>query len=204
MDFGSLEYARTRLTNSLVRLGDRPVWIRNVIATTAKGKVAKLLYCDSHEGRNGKCRQTYLPSRNLNLTPVPLGMLNDEDIVGVTCYVQRTPARAWKTGLSDSNSRLYAIDKEVEVPGYVLTSKALPNTIAGIYPSLTKCKELLKEDGVRESWAWSREFALHRDGNLLYKTRGKVGALGKDDTLVLDDKWRWLQELLDKRIEENG
>ena len=163
------------LVDSIIRYNSEPVFVRGVggnfevVANNlAKGGLVKF----------------NLNSELVDLTPIPLGYLNTR---GRAFYVSRKPKRSWRQGLSSSNLRN---PRHWEL----VLSKRLANLINGDYPPFLEVLVKFKDGGEVEEMAFSRRFAISREGSLYYKGE-EVGHL-KDNNLTLHNDYQYLTEVL--------
>lgn len=172
------EYANSRLAGTIVRLEDgEPVFVHEVL----RGMHAEV----------SKLSDLYNPlkvnAKDLNLTPVTLGMCNFE---ARAHYLYRMPMRRdWKQGLRNGNFTC------ATVPVQLIPPDILRQVIIGEYPSLKKCLEVVVGGDARDM-AWSRSWAVSKAG-LLYKDEGIVGVI-RGGTLILNDRYKHLQEALEE------
>ena len=169
------EYANTRLSGSIVMLGNKPIVVTNV---DGFGTVM------SEELGTGE--PVVCPLGDINVDPVPLGYLNK----GSKCfYLARIPRRKdWRQGL---RTRTLAV---LNADVLTISHKNLAKCISGKYPTLTRC---IKALGRVDSIAFSRKFALNSRKELLYKEI-VVGALLESGKFKLYTEYQYLYELLDK------
>ena len=181
------EYARSRLTGSVVRRKGVGVYVDNV---NLDGDCSIL--------ELGENDYTIVPLSELDVSPTPLGYVNTNK--GVT-YAYRKPARYYKQGLTTSNfaGRPFKVD---------LMSKDLASTIRGVFPKLLACLEdVICEEA--PSRAFSRDFAFsgnyERGTRLFY--RGKpVGwaahnKAGEGVNFQLETENSYLQEALEEAVD---
>ena len=170
-------YARQALANSLIRVGESPVWVGafNEWSTTfyypMNGKTAVIR--DIRE------------VKKLNIEPVPLGYVNN---VKTTSFLSRMPKRRWKQGLSPAVLSL-------NVSEFFLQSKALGNCILNRYPSFDKAYELIKEEK-KLSCAFNREWALRvgvLDPDIMFRGTS-VGIYTELGGVSLKPKYEYLTE----------
>ncbi|MNQ03991.1 hypothetical protein D3C85_166970 [compost metagenome] len=170
------EYAGSRLTGTVVRLGDEPVLIGQV---NMDGTVEASFLKDFGP-------ITIVKLQELNLSPVSLGMCN---VRGEANYLSRMPMRRdWKQGLRKNNFLSFG-----DVKPHLIGPRCLRDTIVCNYPSLAKCFELVKE-GARSA-AWCRDWAVSQQGDLIYKTLGIVGTITPDNHNLLKE-YSYLEEAL--------
>lgn len=172
------EYASSRLAGTIVRVGDEPVFVFDVMP----GMVAEVAPLkDLNE-------QLQLKVDELCLVPVPLGMCNFQ---GQAHYLSRLPMRRdWKQGLRKENFMSKTI------PVQLIKPDALRATIIGSYPDRKKCLEYCR-GGATQSAAWHRHWALDDDGKILYKAEGQVGEIVGDE-FVIWDRFRYLREAFEE------
>lgn len=169
------EYANTRLQGTIVRLGEEPVFVHEVV----RGGVANL----------AKLKDIYndfkVDMNELNLVPVPLGMCNFNDQVS---YLSRVPLRRdWRQGLRRENFI------SNNVPHSAVPPDVLGAVIEGVYPTL---QEALEKASKGISTAFHRHWAVTRDNILVYK-RDNVGVVHKG-MLLLDREYQYLAEALEE------
>lgn len=126
-----------------------------------------------------------------------LGYINTEK---GAIFAMRTPARMWKQGLHMRSVRFKHQRFPFQVDNQTL-SKCLDNE----YPTLEEAMAGFKSTNpfnqkVPHSIAFSRRWAVGRDGGLLYKG-DKVGELKGEPMLA--DKFIWLAEDLQETLNEN-
>lgn len=184
MRYESIADVKLRLSNSLVRVKDRPV-----------------IVMDAHPGGVVSVRDVEdivlnVKVKDLELTPVPLGFVNQD---GQLLYVMRKPTRRYKQGLTREN--IHAIDvftgKEV---GLNLHSVALSDTIRGVYPSVGDCFTAVRE-GAQKALAFSREWAvaLMKDELSILHKGVVVGYVG-DKSVMLNPEKYFLKESLTESL----
>lgn len=115
-------------------------------------------------------------------------------------FAMRTPARMWKQGLHVRSIRYKNILRPFAVDNTSL-AKCLDND----YPTFEKALESFKSTNpfkpdIPHSIAFSRRWAVTKDGNLLYKG-DEVGKL--KDKPMLSDKYIWLAEDLQETLDAN-
>lgn len=186
-------YASQKLSGSIVRLDGRPIYIESVYEDG-------IVSFSTFTGQNRQCQLN-----ELNLEPVPLGYIN---LRQNTVYGQRVPARYYIQGLRQNN---FLTRGRSRLGSPIHRSLALYNTICGIYPSLADCFESLVEREGCQSKAFSRKFALKRNGNrvrdldLMYRDK-KVGVVSQGSEGInyrLDSNKGYLQECLEEAINAN-
>jgi hypothetical protein len=184
------EYAATRLSGTVVRLNNQPVFIKDIDHVSGDA-----YYLDNSAGKVQKCHL-----KELDLTPIPLGYVN---VGRYTGYVQRVPSRSYKQGLHGNS--LFCKDLHVD-----LISEGLFNTVRGIFPKTLEAVELLM-CGEAEEKAFSRRFSistgpknsfkLNYGGNTVGTVALNFGAMNLNYSFA--DKFKFLQETLEEDI-QNG
>lgn len=156
------DYARSRLEGSVVMLEGVPIYITEI-----------WIDCGSVRGTN--CLTGDMVSchvKDLNLEPVPLGYVNNNDYAIYTC---RTPARKYKQGLSRYN--FYTFSPHLGA-GVKFNSSYVARTIVNQFPKILDCAEsVFCQEKV--SAAFSRDFSIIRKNkklSLLFRDK-LVGSL---------------------------
>lgn len=139
-------YANDRLTGTIVRHNNIPVYIDRV---SGDG------WAYGHSLGGGVPKVIQVQQEELDLTPVPLGNVNELDSV---LFVQRMPKRRdWRQGLRRSNMNVTTV---VGLPRDVnLTGRGIVKTIMGIYPHVEECLEMVLCEEVLGR-AFSRYFSV--------------------------------------------
>lgn len=120
----------------------------------------------------------------IDVSSFPLGFVNCER---ECIFVVRPPYRRQKQGVSNnvlSYSTLRSPD-EFQGLGISLTGSYIGKMLLNIYPSFESARSLVK-DGVYRSLAFSRDFAVHKNGNSLevfYQTN-KIGTVNGDSVML--------------------
>lgn len=182
--YDEVEYAKTRLLNTIVRYKDKPISVADI---SANGLVS-FYYIDTE--KVGNCQL-----KDLNLDPVPLGYVNTDKN---SYYAVRMPMRNdWKQGLRDTNIRSWDGTKILSYVNWFHISK----TIQGEFTPYKGCLKMTTE-GKSKSQAFGRNFALVRNEEkidtpqLFFKGKFNVGVVsGKKP--ILEDKFGWLSEMLE-------
>lgn len=173
-------YANSRLEATVVRIGQRPFFVRLV----GEGCQVVGYYLD-----DGKAIIVKLD--DLNLEPVPLGFCN---FGGYACYLTRVPMRRdWRQGLRHGNfTSMYGHSAEM------IDWPSVGKAIEGKYPTL---EEALATKGSK-SVAWCREWGVQFVQNskrLIYKHMGEVGRFVKGKP-ILHEKYNYLREALEEHV----
>jgi len=153
----NLRDAKNQLSGTVVRLRNAAVKIETVRENHGELFVD---YTTLYTGKDGRCRLTLL-----NLRPIPLGYVNTPE---GALYLARRANRRWKHGLDGGN---LCVIREHEASDYYLDDKIqlpLAKAVLGKYPTYDQAYWALDE-GIAESVAFSRSFALSRGGVLLHK-----------------------------------
>lgn len=184
--YDSLEYARSRLRNTIVREEEgQPVIVSELTGRSTSIKVISINMITD------VVKEDRLS--NLNLTPVPLGYVNTD----ISCtHASRMPMqRDWKQGLRRANT-VYT-NNDVEV-----SNRQLGLTISGQYPDVRNCIQEVTDRNVR-SMAFSRNFCVSRGLNLQYKGRFLIGKMLNEDNFSLLDDFEWCREELMKDLQHD-
>lgn len=187
--YEDVDYACSRLNGSVVRLQDgTPV---EVVSVRGRDRVTcfKWLY-------SGVNREITVTLQDLNIDPVPLGMVNNPN--GRVGYASRRPTRHYKQGLNSHNfylPRMRLLHSSYEVAA----------TIRRKFPNLETAVDLLENEEVQEV-AFCPEFYLSKsDGGIVINNyRGVVGDLRVGRTGVynpqLHQKYQYLQEEMESYL----
>jgi hypothetical protein len=172
----NLDYARQRLLKTLVRVGKDPFFVETI---SARGVVQGILISEDED------TIAEVKMKDLNLEPVPLGFVNiNKDVV----FAVRKPMRRdWRQGLRLGNMAFLTRQGFDRFP-----FRQLRNTILNNYPSLHDIKHIHLKTCKRV--AFSRNFALDREGQLWYKGDNIVGRY--DNLFELDPQYKYLNEHL--------
>lgn len=187
------EHADAYLSSSVIRLGEDPIYVHRVygdqISYWPLGKVG---------GRN-KVNVVNLYHDEVNLNPVPLGMLATSESSKATCFLSRSPRRAWKQGLASSSLILEKINKDDKAKRIrfnkndVLYSLSLKNTIKNKYIEADAAAKLSKEEDIPV--AFGRRFAIW-NGKIFYKDKGVPVGTWLKTGFQLNDEFLFLKEAL--------
>lgn len=161
-DFDGADHANRYLRNSVIRVGGRPVVAMSV---ARRGGELALSYLPIPIPSNEGARENEIPlsSRDVDLTPIPLGFMNFLDRVE-TRSLFRLPLRDWKIGLSTHSARVRRLDVHYYDPIEFtqLCGVDAYNVYTGRYPSISTAIERLSGRGASKggSVAFSRRFAI--------------------------------------------
>lgn len=182
-------YANAKLAGSLVRFGLTPVIVNEVDVDDGEVSFSYI------GGNHNHCHLD-----QLDLEPVPLGYVNHPQGCSYAC---RIPARHWRQGLRDG---LINVKGRTAIR-VSITSRALVNTILGVYPSLSSCFDALANGEATER-AFSRDFAIGttrgRRMRLIYQGDdvGNVGFSEGAYTTTFNPQHEYLQELYQEQVNE--
>lgn len=199
-DFKDVNHAAGYLNGGVVRHKGVPVVVKEVFLYEADGGVHKAVrynVLDTAQ-RGGWCL-----IKDLDLTPVPLGMVNlvKNGVIRDAAYLTRTPERRWKIGLTQNATRIFAVRRGPDAairttPINEWWYSALPSTIRGDYPKLEEAM-LLMGASRRRAIAFSRNFAIDGERKLLYRHNAEpVGMVTERLKPLLYGQYKWLQEQL--------
>ena len=201
-EFYDEHHARSYLIGSIIRLGKQPIFIRELQAAEEQriNKKFRVIYSRVGEHNNSIL---FLPNSNINMIPVPLGMMSTEE---GTWYVQRQPTRGWKIGLNPENISYQIISgrpvKNIglrrEQPDVSFNSQELNNCILGNHPSYNDALQLVMK-GNKHSQAFSRQFAINR-GGLVFKSIDDTVGVCERNKPILFDHFQYLQEVLEEDL----
>lgn len=177
------EYANTRLAETIVRLGEDPVFIHAV------EKGMKVMY--SRLDQMDEFDPQAIELAELDLHPVKLGYIN---VRGGCDYLTRYPMRRdWRQGLRRGN--FGAIGGVLDPMR--ISYKDLDKCIRGQYPSFARVL------AAKSSAAWHREWAVKKlPGEapvLWYKGQKEVGTID-DGVPVLSERFIYLREALKEAL----
>lgn len=200
--FYNLDHAKMYLNNTLIRLGDKPIYIVEILEGTKKN--SKLILKYNEVGNKKKEPKTVNMSHpSLNFKPVPLGWLSlNKKSTRQGVYLQRVPNRTWHIGLCRANLS-YAWK---QIPRNTMgdlgtlpffTCKELRDTIIGKYLPVAEAIELGATG--KNMYPFSRRFAVHLD-NLYYKYMLEpVGKIVEGKPLLTSGQF-YLQQILDEDL----
>lgn len=193
--FVDLRTAANYLAHSVVRVGSCPVYIR-AVESAGDRESWKIFY---KKLGSMDLEMTFMPSGNINLNPVPLGLFNTETSIGKAA---RAPSRSWKIGLSYSNMSLHwgNNNEEITMENFLI-SDYLKNLITNHYPIYEDAITEVSEGGV-STRAFSRKFAVNEAGEIIYsRTMCKVGSYESEGGYPsLMENYRHLREALEEDI----
>ena len=179
--YDTVGYARSRLTDTVIRHKGEPFHVVSVFSNRKKIRVVGFLLSNRQE--------LDVPLEECDLTPVPLGYVN---FGASSYYTMRMPMRNdWRQGLRYIN--LVDVNgRQFNGVGY----ETFVNTIKGEYPSFLQATEEVIE---KESRAFHRDFAIKNDGTIVYKGQLDVANWDRDHGTFTIQK-EWVRESLDEAI----
>ena len=174
MKFDNQNDARRVFEGSIIRIKQTPVYVQGVTE-------GMKLICFNIE--DGKRRVVDVNSDNINIKPVPVGMVNG---FGSVVYAMRSTPRVYQQGLSRDNIKVHLFtgsrgEGQLQRDVQNLTSIHLSNTIRNIYPSLEEAIEQIN-DGC-EMCAFSRHLALGQGFSVFHKTT-HIGSLNPKNSVI--------------------
>ena len=185
----TLHDAKMRLESTLIRHKGMPIYIHAVEQPRAS------YFLEVEYLEDNKPGKINLKDKDLDFSPVPLGNMNHE---GNCYYTSRTPQRMWHQGLHRDN--FISRNMGHGIMGIQLNCKAIINTIAGIYPTVSEAWELLRS-GQMATVGFSRHFSLMEAKVVVFNSKIKVGHLHEDlREFELKDRYQYLKEHLQADI----
>jgi hypothetical protein len=184
--YDSAHYASTRLDGTVIRKGNRPIYV-NSCGEHSKGIAVNWEDLIDHS------MGTDLLD-DLDINPVPLGYANHD---GRVTYLTRMPMRQdWKQGLRDKNTT------SCDGFGNELSYGIIARTILGEYPRFSTCLEKVGTHPMVQAMAFSRDFAIVKNGSLTYKGLFNVGSVIFDTGAVnITDSFSWVREAFSESME---
>lgn len=184
--YEDIEYARSRLLETVVRVEDEPVVVYAINARTVN-------YRRLIDEMEGVCAPKFL-----NINPVKLGYFNGKKN---SHYLTRTPMRRdWKQGLRQASIR--------DITGSTVSigNADLAAVIKGTYPKLADCFKKNNnpfDEPIKSTMrAFSRNFAMDsRDSGLWYKGKWVVGEITKEKNYKLVPQFDWVRDILDEELD---
>lgn len=200
--FFDVDHADRYLSSSVIRVGGDPVFVNRVLVS-GSGNQPTLYYWNlGAVGGSAKLKQLALYHADVDLNPVPLGMLSQDGDINAACYITRVPRRAWKIGLTTTSLNCGQVSSKAEEyirfgKSGVLYSNALKNTINNQYPSIKQAAIMSKDLSL--PIAFSRKFAIWMD-RIYYKDLGYAVGEKVADSIVLKDEFHWLKEMVEEVV----
>lgn len=173
-------YAHSRLQETIVRLGQQPVFVYRVEA----GMLVTYADLDKMD-ETDTCNVA-----DLNLKPVPLGYCNYNKFA---CYLSRMPMRRdWRQGLRRGNFCSTGAIHPDRIP-----YECLKKTILREFPSFAKCLIAVAK---LKSIAWHQHWAMDSVGEVFYKGAPKPVGKIADNKVELDSRSMYLKEALQESL----
>lgn len=191
------EHADAYLAGSVIRLAGNPIYINHVIRTTngEDGFIASYWELGHVGGRNTK--MVDLADPDIDLNPMPLGMLAIGGSYTSSCYLSRQPRRMWKQGLNINNLivELVGLTAGHFSKSGVIVDPALGKTVRGEYFKLADAIAQTAKTGLAA--AFGRKFAVEKN-NIFYKAfKIPVGEVA-NNKITLFDEFSILKEVLEE------
>ena len=188
--YDTVEYAKSRLIETIIRLNGSPVMVLGVHGTNDSINVE---YNDLiNDGTYGIAKLS-----DCDLNPVPLGYVNHKKS---SYYIMRTPMRRdWRQGLRMLN----LVDAEGAQPRLV-SYASIGQTILGKFPSFKETLGMLSSKGRYpiKSLAFHRDFAIDVEGKMEYKGFVDAARINMDNgSVTMNDNTNWLAEAFDEAME---
>lgn len=187
--YDTVEYARSRLVETIIRLKGSPVM---VLGVSGKDSDITVEYNDLlNDGVYGMAALS-----DCDLNPVPLGYVNHKRS---SHYIMRTPMRRdWRQGLRMLN----LVDAEGAQPRLV-SYASIGQTILGKFPSFKLSLEMLSTKSLKnKSIAFHRDFAIDCEGLMEYKGTFAAGKIDMTTgSVMMNDNAGWLAEAFDEAME---
>jgi hypothetical protein len=202
MDFYDLNHARSYLSQSIIRVSTRPVYVTNVDKDSYRNI---LIYHNLTKKRSKSA--VNLASSEIDLSPVPLGMYNFryDDKDREAAFLSRYPARGWKVGLTSNNIKISPVRRSGDNifsrsnTNALLISEDMERCILGDLPDYDLARNFLKGSRYR-SVAFSRNFAIRSGYELIYKSNEIPVGEAQKDVPVLYDDFFFLKEQLQEEL----
>lgn len=199
-------HAANYMVGSLIRFNGNPAYVEHIDIDPDDGQSLRALFRETHKSKLPR-KNKPLRSKSFDMTAVPLGLTNWGRGNGFNHVLisARLPIRAWKVGLYTGNmSTILLMPGDPRTGGLglskstILKSVPLAETILGKYPPFTRAFELVKEKDAYYSVAFSRNWAVGKDGRLLHRRHRNVvvGAVKDDGTASLYPAFEYLEQSL--------
>jgi hypothetical protein len=184
------EYAARRLNGTVVKAVAGYLFLVDNTYRSPDGRLV-------HSGTNLRSNlPEYLFHSDLDLTPIPLGMVNLR--TGMV-YVSRKPMRRyWRQGFSEACMTVKHFSGDRGRVPYKLLEQPLENAYPTFRSALTSLK---RSSSPHNSKAFSRDFGLEKIDNIVHVIyRGyRVGEV-QDDVPILTPRHAFLQEHLQEVV----
>lgn len=154
--FYDTNHANSYLSNSIIMLGEEPIYVRDVIRKDGKDLIRYLT-----EPFEGKIKSISLTNKLVDFSPLPLGLANSLSRGQPRVVkISRMPTRNWKVGITRNNVMISDMlsGERLLVDNYI-PSIALCNTVKDIYPEYMEAIDTMKTIKAGRV-AFSRKFAI--------------------------------------------
>lgn len=187
--YDTAEYARSRLIETVIRHGNKPVMVYDVGVHSLTNKII-IKYQDIMNSDEVMLEDEI---DNFNLDPVPLGYVNWKNYA---YYLTRMPMRKdWRQGLRLLNIVLPDGDRP-PVP-----LKTVGETIMGNFPSFKSCLDKLNSKKTIKAMAFCRDFSVSTQ-EIQYKGMFPIGKVDMENgNIHINDGMSWIREALDEALE---
>lgn len=201
--FFDLTHANAYLSDSVIRVGGEPVFVDSI--RELKNYEWEMRYWVLGKvGGENKLKTISLKNPEIDMNPVPLGMLATGAESKATCFISRSPRRAWKIGLTTSSMIINDVDKQAKKnirwgKAAVLYSSSLRNTINDEYLSIKKAYTLSTQEDIPV--AFDRNFAVWNNQLFARDLGIPIGSVDKNARVGLKDEFTYLKESLDEALD---
>lgn len=211
--YETVDEIKARLEGTVVMYDNQPVYIQKVSLpdredADEKKEIARVYFHElplnvrEDAPAGGKAIRKFLSSKKFDLTPFKMGYMNYK---GNAVYVDRTPVRQYKQGLSAGTANMSDVTG-MPAQGisfsHLIASPSFVDMVHNKYPRFQDVGDMI--DNKTKSVAISRNFAFMIDNDLealfLYHKSIKCGfSLRGDKALRIPPKFHFLRE----EMEEN-
>jgi hypothetical protein len=206
--YETVDDARLRLRNTVVRYKDQPVYITNINRGEGGDDILRVLFTELPTAKNPKRnpfddmepvegdKRKYISSKFFDISPFKMGYVNSKT---GAYYTERMPNRIQKQGLCAENFRgVTNFGTQVAWQTFIGTPEMV-EMIAGKYPTFDQALTALKKC---PAVAFNREFCLVKDEVVpdliyLYHKGKKVGYYSHKET-ILGNQFKCLKESLEE------
>lgn len=195
-EFYDHRQAHAYLSECIVIHDGEPVYVNEIYQD---GRKYVISYYHLPYGNTDR-KEAYLDDGKWDFTPVSLGYTSTIGQYKYSNYASRVPQRAWKIGLTVGNLNLFSIKPVFRLDKRNLFfSENLKNTVLNRYPKYSTAYN--KKDEFPT--AFSKRFAIFKD-DLFYKSINVPAGKAKKDGPELNEKFKFLQEVLDEDLARQG
>lgn len=189
-NYTNIEYARSRLVQTVVRVGGKAAYVEELTKTTVK-------WSDFIEGKSSSSKIA-----EMDITPVPLGYCNT---MGLTTYLVRYPVRQdWKQGLRHKTLKTIG-PKALRVTSDMIPWVDVFKTINGVYPKFLEVVKHLHDNKDIRSEAYCRDFAIYQDMTIMYKEQFIIGTVedvnANDGVVSIKEEFEWIRDAFEASVE---